>query len=710
MIILLKFTLIACSILVAVGLKTYRKISSNTALAIFLTAVLFVCISTITVNIMKSEYSYDVYIELTGEKNEAAQGNDVGIVSIKIDNEYLNLSKLNAKQNWINYSNEVIWRYSNDNVFVFSVPVYAEAEITLRQNIWAGIIKISVLDKSKRIDLYSSNDDVYVFAIDAIPFSETLTIIWPMLVVLVIELILIIVITILLCIYLPKYIWRKDAEQQNIIRNALNTMKLKSEFFIRLSLLFFTLIMMLSFAGRQSLWTDDIATISFVAAGEDLTTTVSRILSDAGSNPPLFYIIAYIWIRIAPYGTFFLKLPSIFFSCLGMWCCGIAAKRICGNRAAIITMVFVGTSFFLVNYVAFTFRSYGLLFFLCSILVIAYHNRLLHPSQIKYHIYYGVILALLLYTHYFGLLVWGILGLFDLCLFLKGKIKLNCAVSYLVSMFSFIPYFLYAFNYISASVQSFWPEVPTLNSLFFTIQLIFNEQWFILLLFFVGFVTSILLFYKKDYYNIIKCEYISNLIVVLLSVWSIALMLFVYVYSRYIKTDGSHFVSRYFSSILAPALIVAAIGLERVLEIMCVGKGKDYLQIVSVCIILSCFITCGYKQLVTVNYFPGFMNQPIEQCIDWIYEQDYAHYDNTLVMMTGFQEGLYYYATHGLQRENLNFGFLTSESIEKYDVVFSSPMHGAFSDEVNNLLSKYYKEIDRNDSLNVVVYKKVGVD
>ena len=160
MIILLKFTLIACSILVAVGLKTYRKISSNTALAIFLTAVLFVCISTITVNIMKSEYSYDVYIELTGEKNEAAQGNDVGIVSIKIDNEYLNLSKLNAKQNWINYSNEVIWRYSNDNVFVFSVPVYAEAEITLRQNIWAGIIKISVLDKSKRIDLYSSNDEI----------------------------------------------------------------------------------------------------------------------------------------------------------------------------------------------------------------------------------------------------------------------------------------------------------------------------------------------------------------------------------------------------------------------------------------------------------------------------------------------------------------------------------------------------------------------
>lgn len=73
-------------------------------------------------------------------------------------------------------------------------------------------------------------------------------------------------------------------------------------------------------------------------------------------------------------------------------------------------------------------------------------------------------------------------------------------------------------------------------------------------------------------------------------------------------------------------------------------------------------------------------------------------------MMTGYQGGLYYYGTHHLQRENLNFGYLTEENWTSFNTVYASPMHAALPDNISMLLEKYYNEVGRNDNFNVVKY------
>lgn len=702
---MLSFLLILCSIFLAVGLKNYKNIHSNIAVFIVLFVLLFLFVGTITAKVILPIYSYDITIEVTEEKNQNALGCDIGIKSIKIGSSNVNLSDSDVKQGWLYSYNILSWHYSGNKQICLSVPIYVKTEIVFVKNIWAGIANVIVDNQADRIDLYSNIDTTFTYSIEKASFVEIIKKMWQLFILLILEFILLLI----LVIYINKLINKKINGREmefDLIKIGKNVLKNNVELSIRILVTFISFLLMLCFAGKVSLWADDLATISFVAENVDLKTVVERILSDAGSNPPLFYLIACVWLRLAPYGTIFLKIPSMVFSCLGIWFCGVAAKRIYGERAAVIATIFAGTSYFLFNYAAFTFRAYGLLFLLCSLLIIAYHRRLIKPYNISSHILYGIVLTLMLYTHYYSILIIGILGLFDLWLFLNKKIKFNCILSYLASISIFVPFFLLSFKYIYRNAGDFWPDVPNLNTLFSTINLLFNGQWFMILLFCIGIISTVLLLCEKKYANAFCDDSASNIVLMQMSIWVVGLLALVYIYSHYINPEGSLFVARYFIAAFAPAVIVTAVALERLLIIVCDKKDQVFSRILAVCIIASCFITNGYKQIEDVSKFPGVINQPFEQAIDWIYDHANAHYSDTLVMMTTYQDGLYYYATHSGERENLNFGFLTNENWQNYNIVYASQMHGTFSDENKNILAEHFSEIERNDALNVVVYRK----
>lgn len=77
---------------------------------------------------------------------------------------------------------------------------------------------------------------------------------------------------------------------------------------LRFIVIFYAIVLMLRYAGDVSLWGDDLATIYFVEKGQDIYTILNRVYSDIGSNPPLFYLLAFLWVRIAPYGTILYKI------------------------------------------------------------------------------------------------------------------------------------------------------------------------------------------------------------------------------------------------------------------------------------------------------------------------------------------------------------------------------------------------------------------
>lgn len=91
---------------------------------------------------------------------------------------------------------------------------------------------------------------------------------------------------------------------------------------------------MLYFADDFSLWSDDLATIEFVSEQNTLSQNIESILADATHNPPLYYVLAYIWLRIMPYGTVFIKLLNIILVCVGTVLLGSLAKKIRGDSCS----------------------------------------------------------------------------------------------------------------------------------------------------------------------------------------------------------------------------------------------------------------------------------------------------------------------------------------------------------------------------------------
>lgn len=465
-------------------------------------------------------------------------------------------------------------------------------------------------------------------------------------------------------------------------------------------------VIMLLYAGEWSLWSDDLGTLGFIAEDVELNTVIERISFECGYNPPLFYILAYFWLRIVPYGTVYLKLFNIILCSIGIWLCGIAAKYIKGDRAALIATIIAGTSVFLVQYAAFTFRNFGLLFFSCPLVIICYYKRFLFPERIKMHIFYGLSLALLLHSNYMGILIVGALGLYDCYLFIRKTFNYKFIFSYLLAGLIFLPLLIFSFTSMVELHKNFWPAAPDIKYLLEIIFLIFSKQFLFLFLFGISVVVVFLSRYKQGLAGFLKISSVGNTVSVGLVFWVVFVIMFDFIYSRYINPSGSIFVPRYFVSVLAPIFILSAVGLDNILIFICDGKSK--LASEALCIVLLFSVLClNFGIYVNaIDESPGYLCQRIEQAVDWIYEHESAHLNDSIMVMTTDQNGLWYYVTHCLERESINYGSLDGSNWQNYSIVFASPMHGPLSEEANQILEEYFEEIERNDLYNVVVYSK----
>ncbi len=470
---------------------------------------------------------------------------------------------------------------------------------------------------------------------------------------------------------------------------------------LRFIVIFYAIVLMLRYAGDVSLWGDDLATIYFVEKGQDIYTILNRVYSDIGSNPPLFYLLAFLWVRIAPYGTFYIKLLNIIFSCLGIVFCGTVTRRIRGDRAALIVTIFAATSFYLVDYAAFSFRCYGFYFMVCSLLILAYHNRLMNPNKLSSHIWYCIMLATALYTHYYSMVIFGIMGLCDLYLFINKKIRFNCICEYIGAFVLFIPLLIIALKNMISVSTNFWAPIPNLNILLETVELVFSNQKFILLMFLSAVI--IVFIYKKR-----QSDLILNQVMTALIAWVVFLFGFVYWFSSQ-EWASSVFYSRYFIAVLAPAIIVAGVGLDFILDLILEKYEKDTTVILAVIVLCLCFFNNAIDQLDSVSTFPGYVNQPVEEAIEYIYSADISHMPDSLIISNTNNEHLYYYASHNGTRENLNFGDLDLSNYQQYNNVIALTIWSGLSDDVALILEDNFDLVQTtpfNNAANVLFYQR----
>jgi mannosyltransferase len=165
-------------------------------------------------------------------------------------------------------------------------------------------------------------------------------------------------------------------------------------------------LLLLAFALRvyrlpaQSLWYDE--GVSWYLTRMSLPALTVWTANDI--QPPLYYYLLWLWVRLAGTSEYALRFPSVFFGLLTLPLLWITARRLLGKRAAWLAALFLALSPLHVYY-AQEARMYTLLTFLgllSSYLLLRLLNNQSTTLQSPYLWSYILAVVAALYTHYFA--------------------------------------------------------------------------------------------------------------------------------------------------------------------------------------------------------------------------------------------------------------------------------------------------------------------
>jgi 4-amino-4-deoxy-L-arabinose transferase-like glycosyltransferase len=190
----------------------------------------------------------------------------------------------------------------------------------------------------------------------------------------------------------------------------------------RTRLIFAALILLAAFAiatldsRRDSLWFDEAYTMYIVRdegrPPDGLTDTARFVFNSlrgavqrAGEDvhPPLYFVLFDVWSLLTGESAFAARLPSAFASLIGLAATYALGKHLFDSRTGLIAAALLGTASILVYYNR-EARMYTLLLALAALATLAYLRWREHPTRWRILIY-GLLLTLLLYTHYAGALI-----------------------------------------------------------------------------------------------------------------------------------------------------------------------------------------------------------------------------------------------------------------------------------------------------------------
>jgi uncharacterized membrane protein len=148
--------------------------------------------------------------------------------------------------------------------------------------------------------------------------------------------------------------------------------------------------------GSESLWVDEAYSLS--VARESL----GEILLHHDNTPPLYNLVLHLWIGVAGTSEWALRLPSAAFGTAAVALTFPVARRIAGERAALVATALHAASFYLWS-TGQEARAYALTILLA---VASFHFflRLVERRSGRDAVAYVAVSALLLYSHVLGIL------------------------------------------------------------------------------------------------------------------------------------------------------------------------------------------------------------------------------------------------------------------------------------------------------------------
>lgn len=207
----------------------------------------------------------------------------------------------------------------------------------------------------------------------------------------------------------------------------------------------------------KSLWLDELYSVVPTNPANSIDFIVNYCKSD---QPPLYFILLHYWFKISTYTSFSARLLSAFIGILGVIAMYFLGKEIKNKQVGLMASFLVCINYFAIYYSQ-EARFYGLLFLL-TIISFTFFIRSLKSKTFGNYIGYVFSTSALLYTQYFGMLVFFIQGvIFLVFVFLfKEKIKfiltgILLATLISISFLPWVPVILY-----DLTIKSYWIEKP----------------------------------------------------------------------------------------------------------------------------------------------------------------------------------------------------------------------------------------------------------
>jgi len=363
-------------------------------------------------------------------------------------------------------------------------------------------------------------------------------------------------------------------------------------------ILLLTVICIVAFIFRfynltlQGLWYDELYSV-VLSAKHSLWKIVFECASDV--HPPFFQICLYLWFKVFPSTEFFARLYPLTVGMTGVVALYFLGKELYNKNVGLAASLFASVNFFLVYYSQ-EVRSYSQNFTLTVISALLLVKLLKKPTVLK-SIGYGLSVLALAYSHYFGLLMAGVQGLFVIFYLMfvkpdsfKDFLKLSIAGFIVVLGYAlWVPVMLNQMK-----IKDFW--IKPVKDLFFIdyiVNYFVNKP--IALIISLLFVFSIAYLFKKENEEKLMCKWNSKI-----STYFIFFLVFLSYFIPYLKSLESSVLTPRNTIVTLPFLLLGA---SAGLNLIPFKKTK-------VAIALLLFFAMGF---VTLNDSHGYLTKKKEK-------------------------------------------------------------------------------------------------
>lgn len=299
---------------------------------------------------------------------------------------------------------------------------------------------------------------------------------------------------------------------------------------------------------------DDLASIQFALDGNNFFEKLCGVMKNDPTNVPLFYLFLYFWMRLFGFRPVMIRMLPEIFAALFIVVMGMIGRKAFHAKVGITAAILSAVSIQLI-YGSFQIRAYSLLMLCSGVLFLVW----LYREEKKYALLLmEVALLLVSFSHFFGVLVCGAFGSWEIICCMSEKKTKKFLLPYVIYVFLFGPYVLLAYMNAGKIWGTFWSPVPDYLDFFEMLESLCVAENVGFIVFICMLCINILSLRNTKEKN--SAYSFNNTI--WMCFWVICSVLMVgFVYSRYISPTRSVWVFRYFLVLFPFVLFIVTYGI-----------------------------------------------------------------------------------------------------------------------------------------------------